>query len=176
MWSGFVKKHTKPLNELPNSYPLFRRKVKLLARLNIERCVPSVNVTHSIGTIFIWRVSVGHHDHTQRLGTHLSSPALSESNKKALVARQPLGRRCFLAAVSRTMGIVGCRKTGNVRDVLAERLLTVQMKARDRFVCIVLSGELIRCFLKVIEILLGPPVQQTSFRVELASRVVEAVA
>src|SRR5262249_21614250 len=71
--------------------------------------------------------------------------------------------------------IVRIRKSGQVGDVFAKRLLSVYRQIRKRAISIELGSESCTGCLKVVEILLGPPVEQSALRIELTALIIEAM-
>ena len=151
-------------SNLPDPHPLIGSEIEFFAGLDVEGRVPSVDVADGVGTVFVGRMAVRHHDHPQRLGPHLATPALPECDEEPLIAGQAFGGGSFLAAVCSTVCVVGGRKPGDIGDILAERLFAVEVQAGQRLICVVLGRELVRRRLKMLEVLRRPPVEQSSRR------------
>src|SRR5581483_11533428 len=92
----------------------------------------------------------------------LSSPFLAPRHEEALLTAQPVngGRH---PAVQRCMISIQCQDDpGDVSDVFAERLLSVEMNTRQDFIGVHLSGKLFCLDPVMHRILWCPPVPKCS--------------
>src|SRR5690606_35877184 len=164
-----------PPRASPDAHALRRRQVQVLARLRIERLVPAVDVAHGLRAPAAGRVNATHHLPAQRLVTRLVAPGLGEGDEEALLAAEALQLRRRLAAERVEVGLVRDLEAGEVGDVLAQRLLAVDVQARQRLVGVVLRRQLAPGLLEVGHVLLAPPVLELALGVEVGTEVVEAV-
>src|SRR6476646_6242971 len=73
--------------QLPDVNALFRRQVQLVARLDVERLVPGIDVPDdAVGAVLIRAVRVGQDLLALRILTVLALPRLGEGDEEALVA------------------------------------------------------------------------------------------
>ena len=122
------------------------------------------------------RMAVGCDLVAERTVAILLAPALREGEEEALVAGQSVEHRRRLAAERGDISLVRGDQAGDIGDVLAKHLLTVDVDAGQRLVGIVLCDQGCALFLEVREIGRRPPVAQPAARVEFGAVVVEAVA
>src|SRR5437762_9757499 len=99
----------------------------------------------------------------------LAAPALGKPDEERLIVSR-------LSVQRQVICVVRGGESGEIRDVLAQHLVTVEREIREWTICIVLRRERLAGCLEVLEILWRPPVRQPSLRVELAALIVEAVA
>src|SRR5579884_694785 len=121
-------------SELPDVDPLVRREIQLVARLDVERLVPGVDIPNdAVHPILARAVLVG--DDLLALGVLalLLLPGLGPGDEEALIAGQSVDHRrlpvlgdVFLV---RRIGRLDARQ---VADVLAQSQLAVQMQIGPR--------------------------------------------
>src|SRR5579863_9629677 len=73
---------------LPDAHAVGWREVELISGLDIERCVPRVEVAHRSRPELVGGMSVGHYLLAQRGRSRLRCPRLCEGKEELLVARE----------------------------------------------------------------------------------------
>src|SRR5437899_424766 len=106
----------------PDPHAFGRRKVELVAGLDVEGGIPGVHVAHGVGAELGRRMAVGDRALAGGRLAGLGPPALRKGDEELLVAAEPLLARPFLAAVGQAIGVVGRIESGDVGDVLAYHL------------------------------------------------------
>src|ERR1700740_1942440 len=79
--------------DLPYAHPVRGREVELLARLDVERLVPRIEVAYRIGAILRRRVTVDDDPLAQRRLADLLPPALPEAEEEELLGAEAGDRR-----------------------------------------------------------------------------------
>src|SRR6266550_6695531 len=100
----------------------------MLARLHAKRRIPGVEIPDGIGAVLVERVAVRQHLLASDLLAILRLPALAEADEEGAI----------VPAAGGAIGIVGGRESRDVRDVFAERQLSVFMKIGKRLVRVAL--------------------------------------
>src|SRR5205085_11514838 len=162
----------------PDVNALLRRQIELVARLDVERLVPGVDVPDdAVHAILARAVLIGDDLLTLGIFTLLFLPRLGVGNEEALITCQAVNDRRFavLGGVLLVRGI-GRLDTRQVADILAERQLAVDREIRERLEAIVLRHERIGLRCEGFGRLGRPPVPKLSNRIELATLVVESMA
>src|SRR5690349_20638399 len=110
-------------------------------------------------------MAVGHNDRSERLISHLAAVRLSVPDKELLVTGKSIHGWRFLTAVGCTIAIVGCVQAAEISYVLIEDLASLEMKARESLVRVVLVGKHLGRRLKVREVRRRPPVVKLALSV-----------
>ena len=72
----------------PDAYAVRAREMETLARLDVERAVPRIEVAHGVGAVFIERMAIGEQDLARELLAIRAPPVLSVAEEEApIVAR-----------------------------------------------------------------------------------------
>ena len=121
-------------------------------------------------------MAIGNHLRAHRRVAGLFAPRLREGEEEPLVAGESVDHRRGLAAERLVISEIGHGESGDVGDVLAQRLLAVDVQAGQRLVGVVLRRQLLRGRLEVRLVGRRPPVGQLAAGVELGAGIVEAVA
>src|SRR5215831_9654163 len=111
-------------------------------------------------------MTVSHYLRTQCGIARLRTIILRESDKELLVAGEPLLLRSWLAAERRAIAVIRGRDAGNVGDIFRQGLLAVDGQIGERFVRVILRGQLRRRGVKMLQIGFSPPVAHASFCVK----------
>src|SRR5947208_9255558 len=160
----------------PYAYAIRGPEVQLLARFDAERVIPRVEVAHRVGAILGRGMAVGDDALPQGGLADLLTPALCEAQEEQLLAAEAGSPRRGLALERAPPGVVGHREARDVGDVLAQRLVAVDVDVGERAVGVELRDETLARGLEVREVALGPPVLQPPAGVEQRTLIVEAVA
>ena len=116
---------------LPDACTLVCRDEELLALLDVEGLVPSVDVGQGCVDARAARgVRIGGDDHLDILRTHVGSPYAGPREEEALLRRETVLHAEVLHLERVLQGTEGDVETAVVADVLAERQLTVDLAAR----------------------------------------------
>ena len=103
------------------------------------------------------------------------APALSVSDKEALLGSEPVDRIKLLASNLILPGNVCQHQAAQVGDIFSQGELAVDLDVIHGYVLRILIGNTIGAFVELLAIFQCPPVAQISVSIELASFVVEAV-
>ena len=121
--------------------------------MHVEGGIPGVDVADGGGAEFIGRMRVGENFLAQRGISGERAPVLAEGDEELLIVGETiLGGRRF-AAERRLVAIVGGRDSGDVSDILGQGLLAVDGEIGERFVGVILGGELGGGGFKVFQVL-----------------------
>src|SRR6185312_612180 len=131
-------------------HALFGREVVFLPRLDIrERGIPLVLIARCAdGAELARAVLVGEHLLAQRTVSHLGLPDLAEAEIEALVAGVTVDYLRLLAFQRDMIGLERYGDTGIVGDVLAHRVVALDMQARQRLIRIVLRTQRLHAILE----------------------------
>ena len=156
---------------------LIGRQVHLVAGLDVERLVPSVDVADdAVDPILRRAVLVGQQLGTQGAFALLGLPAVAVGDEEALVAGEAVDdRRLAMLGDIFAIGRVGDFEAAEIAEVLAERELSLDVDPGNRLIAVVLGYQLVG--MRGVQLRGGraPPVGELAVSVELAALVVEAV-
>ena len=106
----------------------------------------------------------------------LATPDLPPAQEKSLTGGLPINDGAFRISQRKFVSLVSDRHAAEVRDILSECQLAVQLAARKRFIRFILSDQSPRQFIERFAIFLGPPVREISIAIILAAFIVKTMA
>jgi len=109
--------------KLPDPHAVLRCEIEFLTGLYVKGRVPRIKIPDGIGTVLLGSMAIGCDDHAECFGPHLATPRLAKRDKEPLVTRESVPGWCFLALISRSVGVVSGGEACDIGNVLAERSL-----------------------------------------------------
>src|SRR5205085_11752570 len=130
-------------SRLPDMDSLIGRQVQLVARLYVERLVPGVDIADdAVHPIFRRAVRVAEQALAKRAFADPGAPALAVGQEEPPVAGPAVDhRRLAMLGEVAAIGGIGHFDAAQIADILAHGELAVDLRARDRLVCVILLAE-----------------------------------
>src|SRR5690606_8993943 len=144
-------------NLSPDSDSLLRRSIHLVAGLRVERLMELGDVHDDrVRAVFARAVRVGEQALAQFVIAIFAGPSLRPADEEALIAREAVDDRRFLALQRQLVGAIGHREARQVGDVLAHREIAVDVQPGHRAQRGVLRAELL-CATRELFVVFGRP-------------------
>src|SRR5262249_40151180 len=147
-----------------------------LALGHVKRGVPGVEVAHRLRAVAAGGVLVGGDEAAEGGLARRLAATLGVGEEEALVAGQAVDHRRRAAAQGGVIGVISGGEAGQIRDILAEGELAVDVDAEEGAVRVILRRQSAAGLLEMGEVGGGPPVPEAALRVEGGAEIVEAVA